>query len=401
MRPQFLPFGRPDFGPEEERAVLRVLRERWVGMGKETLAFEEELAAFLSVPAVVSVNSCTSALFLSLLVSGIRSGDEVIVPSLTWCSSANAGLYLDAKPVFCDVDPESLCATWKTIAPRITERTKAVVLVHYGGLAAEAQQIRKRLPSGIALIEDAAHAFGARHGDGSMVGSLGNLTCFSFYANKNLSCGEGGAIALGDADLADRLRRLRLHGLTSDAWKRFLNREVFETEASELGYKMNLTDLQASIGRVQLRRQAEFHDRRTEVVRRYMESLPDAIPGVTWQNGWDAGRHTGHLFVVRLPVEELEITRDQFLLELRARNIGASIHYLPLHRMTLYRELGVTPVRLPVTDWLHQRIITLPISASMSVHDCDDVISAVSEINRRYRLSRSRRGRGKVAEAVW
>src|SRR5581483_9213965 len=222
-RSTYLPFGRPNFGDEEVAAVGRVLRSGWVGMGPETAAFEEELATAIGVPHVVTVNSCTSALFLSLLCSGVGSGDEVIVPSLTWISTANAARYLGATPVFCDIDADTLCVTPATIRARLTPRTKAVVVVHLGGLAVDVTAIRQAIPAHIALIEDAAHAFGSTLADGRPVGSSGNSTCFSFYANKNLSTGEGGAIALSDAAVADRLRSLRMHALPRDAWNRYID----------------------------------------------------------------------------------------------------------------------------------------------------------------------------------
>lgn len=389
MRNEFLPFGRPSFGPEEEAAILRVMRSGWIGMGKETIEFEKELADYLGVPHVVSVNSCTSALFLSLLVEGVEAGDEVIVPSMTWCSTANAALYLGAQPVICDVDADTMCATWETIEPHITAKTRAVIIVHYGGASAETERIRRMLPKRIALIEDAAHALGSEHADGSKVGSHGNLTCFSFYANKNLSCGEGGAISLYDNATADRLRSLRLHALVSDAWKRFQNKQVFDMGIRDLGYKMNFTDMQACIARVQLRRQDEFHAVREVIVKHYMQHLPEAIPGVTWQSGWDRGRHAGHLFVVKLPIEELSISRNQFLLEMRERNIGAAIHYAPLHLMPLYNRNGYRQAQLPIAEWLEDRILTLPISASMDEADCADVVAAIAAVNHQYRASRT------------
>lgn len=379
MREHFLPFGRPNFGEMEEAAILRVLRSSWIGMGAETIAFEEELATYLGVSHVVTVNSCTSALFLSLLVHGVQRGEEVIVPSLTWCSTANAVLYLDAIPVMCDVDPNTLSATWETIAPLITSRTKAVIVVHFGGLAAETQRIRENLPRHIPLIEDAAHAFGTVQSDGSLVGSHGNLTCFSFYANKNLSTGEGGAIALRDYEKAERLKSLRLHALHTDAWKRFQNKEVFEIALSQLGYKMNYTDMQACIGRVQLLRQQEFHTRRMAIVDRYCQRLPEIMPRIKWQTGVQSGGHSGHLFVVQLPIEQLAISRDEFVLLMRERNIGVAIHYAPLHKMPLYNQRYKQPT-LPNVESLADRIVTLPISASMSPSDADDVLTAFEEV---------------------
>lgn len=381
IRPDFLPFGRPNFSKEEIEAVTRVIASGWIGMGPETLMFEEELARDLNIPCVVTVNSCTSALFLSLLVSGVGRGDEVICPSLTWCSTANAALYLGAIPVFCDVDPETLCATPDSVREKLSPRTKAVIVVHFGGLSANVEGIRSALPDGVALIEDAAHAFGASFANGRRVGASGNLTCFSFYANKNLSTGEGGAVALGDEDTAARLRSLRLHGLPADAWKRFSNPAGrFATELGELGYKMNYTDLQAAIGRVQLRRQPELLSTRLAIARYYRDSLSELNMDIGFQRNITEHSHAHHLFVIILPLERMNLSRDELLAELRRRNIGASLHYHPLHRMSLYG--AAEQPRLSVTEHLATRILTLPISGSMMLEDARYVIENLTELLR-------------------
>lgn len=374
VRPDYLPFGRPDFGDDEVEAVTRVLRSGWVGMGPETIAFEQELADACQAAHVVTVNSCTSALFLSLLVNGVTEGDEVVVPSLTWISTANAALHLGATPVFCDVDPVTLCATPESIRACLTPRTRAVVVVHLGGLAADVAAIRRVVPGHIAIIEDAAHAFGARYQDGSPIGSSGNLTCFSFYANKNLSTGDGGAIALTSPRHADRLRSLRQHALPNDAWKRFTDaRTLTPGGVADVGFKMNYTDLQSSIGRVQLRRQAEFSKRRFEIARHYAEAISLLPWDVAVQHGATDAGHARHLFLIQLPIEELGRSRNDILQGLRARNIGASVHYPPVHGMPLYAQ---STTSLPVTEHVAGRVLTLPISASMTMKDARDVMHA-------------------------
>jgi perosamine synthetase len=370
-----LPFGKPAFGDEEEAAVQRVLRSGWVGMGPEVMAFEDELARACGSPQVVTVNSCTSALFLALLIHKIGPGDEVICPSMTWCSSANAALYLGATPVFCDIDPQTLSVTPETVAAKLSERTKAVVVVHYGGLAVDVAALRRALPDNVAIIEDAAHAFGARYADGRPVGASGNLVCFSFYANKNLSTGEGGAMALPDERQAEHLRVLRLHGLPTDAWRRFTNPAVSlrRVDVQELGYKMNYTDLQAALGRVQLRRQGEFGARRLEVSQYYCDAFSTRPCGLRFQSGILDPGHARHLFVVLLPPPCRADDRDALMRRLWDKRIGAAIHYRPLHWMTLYGPQD----SLPVTEDVADRILTLPISASMTLDDAKDVVEAV------------------------
>ena len=352
-------------------------------MGPETIAFEEELAVAVGAPHVVTVNSCTSALFLSLLVAGIGPGDEVICPSLTWCSTANAALFVGATPVFCDIDPTTLCLTPELVRAKLTSRTKAVVVVHFGGLAVDVEELKLALPDGIDIIEDAAHAFGSKYPDGTTVGRSRCLTCFSFYANKNLSTAEGGAIALLDAATADRLRSLRQHALPLNAWKRFSQAQalLLSNELTHLGYKMNYTDLQAALGRVQLARQTEFGKLRLKIARLYVERLQAVKPALQFQDYCVHPNHARHLFVVQLPLSAMKWTRNEVVLALRQANIGASIHYSPLHTMSLYRGANPEPV-LPATEQVAQRIMTLPISASMTVDDAEDVASALASVLR-------------------
>lgn len=378
QRQDYLAFGKPNFSTLEIEAVTRVLSSGWIGMGPETIAFEAELAAFLGVPHVVTVNSCTAALFLSLHVAGVQAGDEVICPSLTWCSTANAALYLGATPVFCDVDPETLCASPEQVRACVTERTKAVVVVHFGGYPMDMAALRAALPERVAIVEDAAHAFNSRMPDGRLVGASGNLACFSFYANKNLSTGEGGAIALTDRATAERLQSLRQHALPVDAWKRYSHPTTMflSGHLTELGYKMNFTDLNAAIGRVQLSRQREFSEIRAEIALRYESRLRGH--GFGLQSKCTAAVHAKHLFTVQLPLEKSRRNRNEAIAALRAQNIGASIHYLPLHHMPLYRDSVRQP--LPHTDRVTERIMTLPISASMTTRDADRVCNALIEV---------------------
>ena len=379
VRTTYLPFGAPDYSEEEIDAVVRIMRSGWLGQGQETLEFEAELQAYLGVSEVVLVNSCTSALMLALRETGVGRGDEVIVPSLTWCSSANAALYHDASPVFCDIDKDSLSMSPATVAAKVTRRTRAVVVVHYGGKAVDVAALRNALPEGIAIIEDAAHALGARYPDGSLVGTAGNLTCFSFYANKNLATGEGGAIALFDDESARRLRPLRMHGLDSNAWSRYVKPATLTpSNIEELGFKMNYCDLQAAIGRVQLKRFDRMQAHRHELAARYREFLAAALPSLSMQAECFSPSHAKHLLVGVFDPALTGMNRDELLGELRARNIGASIHYPPLHRMPLYT--AARPHHLPVTDTLAPHLMTLPISAKMELTDVDYVCESLLDV---------------------
>jgi perosamine synthetase len=372
IRETYLPFGKPNFTEEEFEAVARVMKSGWIGMGNEVAAFEQELAAYVKAKHVITVDSCTSALFLSLKAQGIKEGDDVVISSLTWCSSANAAVYCGAKPVFADIDEDSLITTTENILAVLTPKTKAVVLVHYGGLAFELKDLKNKLPKNIIIVEDAAHALGAKFKDGTKVGSSGNLTCFSFYANKNLSTGEGGAIALNDDKLADQIRSLRQHGMPVNAWKRFINpKSMIYSQLEQLGFKMNYIDLHACIGRIQLRRFEEMQKIRHNIAKRYANELD-----LKYQSGLTEESHAKHLYVVRLPLNKMKMSRDEFLLAMRDRNIGASIHYMPLHMMDFYRE-SYGEQKLPVSERVFNDIITLPISASMTDQDVTDVIENI------------------------
>lgn len=380
MRDNYLPFGKPNFSEEEIEAVTRVMRSGWIGMGNEVASFEKELAEYTGAKHVIAVDSCTSALFLSLLALGVTDGDEVVIPSLTWCSTANAAIYAGATPVFCDIDEETLCLTPETLLKQVTPKTKAVMIVHYGGLTVDINAVRKALPAHIKIVEDAAHAFGSKYTDGKRVGSSGNLTCFSFYANKNLSTGEGGAIALNDDAVADKLRSLRQHGMPVNAWKRFTNpKAMIYSQMEQLGYKMNYIDLHACIGRVQLKRFDDFHKTRQHIGKRYFNELKAYKPSFKFQQNLTDESHAKHLYVVRLPLAEMKMNRDEFLMAMRDNNIGASIHYMPLHMMDFYKR-NYSPQQLPVAEKIFDEIVTLPISAAMTDEDVNDVINSIKSI---------------------
>jgi dTDP-4-amino-4,6-dideoxygalactose transaminase len=380
IRETFLAFGTPSFGQGEIDAVVRVMQNGWVGMGTETIAFEKELAEYIGCPQIVTVNSCTSALFLALLTIGIKEGDEVVVPSLTWCASANAALYHQAKPVFCDVDPLSMTVTTDSILSKVTHKTKAVIVVHYGGYGVDVQKLRQALPSHISIIEDAAHALGSCYPDGSKVGSSGNLTCFSFYANKNLSTAEGGAIATADVAIAERLRSLRMSGYASNAWSRYITPTLLKVgDLTNLGYKMNYTDLQAAIGRIQLARLDEMAMQRSKITSHYKTRFEELSLEIPIQQGSYSSYHSKHLYVGIFEYSKLGISRDNIFSKLRERKIGASIHYSPLHKMPLYLRYREYE-RLNTTEYLAENILTLPISASMKIDDVDYVVDNLEDI---------------------
>ena len=355
------------------------MRSGWIGMGPETITFEKELSAAVQAPHVVTVGSCTAALLISLHALGIGKGDEVICPSLTWCSTANAILYRGAKVIFCDINPDNFCVMPEDICKRITRRTRAVMVVHFGGFAVDVLKLRSVLPKHIAIIEDAAHAFGSRYPNGELVGSSGNLVCFSFYANKNLSTAEGGAVALFDRKKANKIQSLRQHGLPIDAWKRFTHPRaiLFSAALKELGYKANYTDLQAALGRVQLRRFSSMQSHRSQIAALYGKFLNKNLPWVLPQAGVTCDRHAKHLFPIRIR-KNSRIKRDWVLRELRKKGIGATVHYAPLHKMPLYENSKTN--NLPFTDEVGAEILTLPISASIQRREAAWVCKKLAEV---------------------
>lgn len=378
MSSTYLAFGKPNFGCGEVAAVKRVLESGWVGVGPETIAFEREISKYVGSKNVLAVNSCTSALFLSLLALGVQPGDEVIVPSLTWCSSANAILYAGATPVFCDVDVDTLSITLESVHRVISKKTKAVIYVHFGGLAGDIVNFKKGLPDNIAVVEDAAHAFGSCYPQGNKVGSSGNLTCFSFYANKNLSTGDGGAIATDDALLYEKLRLLSQQGLPADAWKRYSDAKTFaSSDIKSLGYKMNYNDVLASIGRVQLKRQDKLSELRRKVADCYFSGL-SASDKISFQVGVNELFHSLHLFTIVLSTERMGPSRDEVQMSLRKRGIGASVHYYPLHRMSFYKTF--CQAKLDNTNFLANKLLTLPIGPCVSTDNAQYVVNSLLEI---------------------
>lgn len=379
MRNSFLPYCLPLIGEEEIAEVADSLRSGWVTTGPKVKRFEQEFAAYVGAKHAIAVNSCTAALHTSLAALDIGPGDEVIVPTLTFCATANVVVHLGATPVIVDVDRNfhlSLEAARQVISPR----TKAIVPVHYGGQACSLQEILALADSrGIPVVEDAAHAAGARY-RGGRIGSHGRAVCFSFYAIKNMTTGEGGMITTDDDDLAARIRLLSLHGMSRDAWKRYTETGSWYYEVLEPGYKYNMTDVQAALGIHQLGRLDGFIRRRQEIAAMYDEAfsdlseilLPPRLPG---------RNHTFHLYPIRLNADLLQLNRSEFIDELRARNIGASVHFIPLHRHPFYRErYGYQPEQFPVCEEIYQGLLSLPLYPKMTDRDAADVIEAVRDI---------------------
>lgn len=376
--PEFLPYALPDIGEAEIAEVVATLRSGWITTGARTRQFEAEFAAYTGCKHALAVNSCTAALHLALEAVGVKRGDEVLVPTVTFASTAEVVRYLDAKPVLVDCRADDLTLDVERAAAAITPRTRAVMPVHYGGSPCDMDAVlalAKR--HGLAVVEDAAHALPTEY-KGRRVGTIGDITCFSFYATKTVTTGEGGMIATANDAWAERMRAMSLHGISKDAWKRYTASGSWYYEIQAPGYKYNLTDIASALGIHQLRRCEEMWRRRCELVAFYREAfgrfeeleLPVQRPET---------RHAWHLFPIRLKLEKLTIDRAAFMDGLRDAGIGASVHFIPLHLHPYYRDTyGCQPSDCPVAAREYQRLVSLPLYSKMTDADARRVVDAVA-----------------------
>jgi dTDP-4-amino-4,6-dideoxygalactose transaminase len=380
IRDTFLPFALPLIGDEEIEGVLTCLRSGWLTTGQKVKQFEQEFAAAFGVKHAIAVNSCTAALHLALEAVGVGPDDEVITTPMTFTATAAVIEHLGGKPVLVDVEPGTLNIDPTKIEAAITPRTKALLPVHFTGQAADMDPIleiakRHRLP----VIEDAAHAIPTKY-KGRMIGNVGDITCFSFYATKNLTTGEGGMITTNDDAKAERMRLMALHGMSKDAWKRYTQAGAWHYEILAPGFKYNLTDIAAAIGIPQLHHMDRYHARRLEIARRYSAAFA-SLPALETPTVRDDVEHGWHLYVLQVRPERLDIDRDQFIREIVAANIGVSVHFIPLHLHPYWRDrYGWKADDFPNAYRAYQRILSLPLYAKMSDQDIDDVIHAVTRV---------------------
>jgi len=384
QRAGFLPFCVPHIGDREIEEVVATLRSGWITTGPRTKEFERLFGQYVGARHAIAVSSCTAALHIALAAIGVGPGDEVITSPLTFCSTANVMIHLGATPVFADIC-EDFNIDPVEIRRRITPRTRAIVPVHHSGQPCRMDEIldcarEHNLP----VIEDAAHAAGARH-RGRMIGSIGNATAFSFYAIKNMTTAEGGMITTDDDELAEQMRILSLHGISKDAWKRYGSAGSWYYEVTCPGYKCNMTDIQAALGIGQLERLPGFLETRRRYAAVYDEMF-DGMPEVNVPVVHPDVYHARHLYVLRLNPDRLTIDRAAFIEALRAENIGASVHFIPVHLHPYYRDsYGYGRGDFPVAESTYDRIISLPLYPKMTEEDLRDVIAAVKRIVARHR----------------
>jgi len=380
MRNDFLPFALPDLDGSELAQIKEALEAAWVTTGPKVKAFEEEFARAVGAKHAVAVNSCTAAMHLALEAAGLKAGDEVITTPYTFAATAEVVRYFDAKPVFVDVDPRCLNLNYNLLEHAVTPRTKAIIPVHLGGLPAEMDAVRKVADShGLKVIEDAAHAFPAEY-KGRKVGSLSEFTCFSFYATKPITTGEGGMVVTDNEAWAERCRVMSLHGISHDAWKRYNQEGSWQYEIVAPGFKYNMTDVAAGMGLAQLAKAERMWERRKEIAKRYTGAFK-AVPELEIPQDREDCRHAWHLYLLRLNLDRLTKDRARFIEELKARNIGTSVHFIPLHLHPYYRETyGYKPGDFPMAYREYLRVVSLPIYSRMSDRDVQDVIEAVLDV---------------------
>ncbi|MFF4607399.1 DegT/DnrJ/EryC1/StrS family aminotransferase [Streptomyces sp. NPDC001339] len=385
-----VPLSRPTIEDDEIASVVAVLRSGWLASGPKVVEFEQAFGQLLGAPHAIAVGSATAGLHLVLAALAVGPGDEVVVPSLTWPSTANVIELLGARAVFADVQPGTLLLDPADVARRITPRTRAVIPVHYAGAPADLDALRAVTKGrGIALVHDAAHALGTRYGS-EPIGCGAEPAVFSFHPVKNITTAEGGMVTVSDAQLAERLRLLRFHGITKDTWSRHHGTGPVRYEVLEPGWKYTLSDLNAALGVVQLGKVERFNARRRELAARYARllaglaelHLPEAPP-YTHTHAW-------HLYVVHLRLDRLAIDRDAFIEALGELGIGAGVHFTPVHQHRHYRRsreaMSVSGVDLPVTEAAGEAIVSLPLYPGMSDEDQDHVVAAVRTLVTRHRL---------------
>jgi dTDP-4-amino-4,6-dideoxygalactose transaminase len=379
-RESYLVFGSPQLLDAEIDEVVTTMRSGWIGTGPKVARFEEEFATYIGTPHAVALGSCTAALHLALVTLGLKPGDEVIVPAMTFAATANVVVHAGATPVFADVDRSSQCLDPDDVVRRLTPRTRALIPVHFAGRAADMANLMDIARAhDLRVVEDCAHAIETLW-QGRHVGTIGDVGAFSFYVTKNVVTGEGGMLTTSDASQAARAKTLGLHGMSADAWKRFSDEGFKQYEVVEPGFKYNLTDLQAAIGLHQLARVEANLERRNEIWARYDEAFAD-LPVFVPAPQEPGTRHARHLYCLMLDLDRLSIDRDAFQAELHRWRIGTGIHYRALHLHAYYRDTyGYSRGDLPIAEWISDRTISLPLSPKLRDDDVDDVISAVTSI---------------------
>ena len=393
-----VPFAIPECGNEEIEEVAAVIKSGWLTTASRCAQFEKDFAEYVGAKHALAVNSATAALHLGLEALGIKAGDKLLVPTFTFTATAEVVRYMGADPVFVDCDQETFCITMEQIenaveAQRLklkaqssklkAQRLKAIIPVHFGGHPCDMDNIKLKAESlKLKVLEDAAHAIPTRY-KGRLIGAFGDVTCFSFYANKTMTTGEGGMLCTDDDDIAARVKVMRLHGINRDVWDRFSTGASWEYDVVAPGFKYNMPDINAALGIHQLKKVELFQKKRQRIAEKYYDELKN-IPGLILPKlKCEREDHSWYIFVVLIDRDRTKggIGRNEFIDEMTKRNIGTSVHYKPLHRMTYYRErYGLKPEMFPNAEWVFERCVSLPMFSAMTEDQLEYVIAAIKKI---------------------
>jgi len=379
VRSDFLIFGSPKIEQPEIDEVVECLKSGWIGTGPRVHKFENDFRDYIGSKYAMALNSCTAALHLSMLVSGVSAGDEVITTPMTFAATSNAILHTGAKPIFVDVEKDSMNIDPNLIENAITPKTKAILPVHFAGRPCKMDHIMEvAQKNNLLVIEDAAHAIEAEY-KGKKIGNIGDMTCFSFYVTKNLVTGEGGMLTTNNEEWSKKVKVFGLHGMSKDAWKRYSDESYKHYQVVAPGFKYNMMDIQASLGIHQLERIGKNFERRKEIWNIYnkaFEDMPFDIPSEEKDTV-----HARHLYTLLLDIEKLKISRDEFVNALRRENIGTGVHYISLHLQIYYKEtFGFKKDDFPNSAHISERTVSIPFSAKLTEKDVQDVIDAIAKV---------------------
>jgi len=388
MRTDFLSFHRPYIAEEEIQEVVDTLRSGWLTTGPKTKQFEKEFTSYIGSKHAITVNSGTAALHLALDAIGLKQGERVILPTMTFAATAEAVIYFKAKPVLVDCQKDTFNIDLDQVEEYLDKnpyKVKAIIPVHVAGQPCEMDrvlEIAKRF--NLKVIEDAAHALSAKYKE-RVIGRIGDIAAFSFYVTKSITTGEGGMVTTDDDEYAEMIRTMSLHGISKDAWKRYTSEGSWYYEILRAGYKYNMTDIASAIGIHQLRKCDWFYEKRKEIAQMYtrafkeMEEIQEPVVKPYIQHAW-------HLYIIQLNLEKLTIDRARFIQEMKNRNIGTSVHFIPLHMHPYYRKMyGYKPEDFSGAKYVYERIVSLPIYPKMKKKDVEDVVWAVKNIVAKYR----------------
>jgi dTDP-4-amino-4,6-dideoxygalactose transaminase len=380
LRKSYLVFGSPLIEDAEIDEVVKTLKSGWIGTGPKVHQFEEDFKKYIGVKHAVAISSCTAGLHLGIVALGIGPGDEVIVPSMTFAATANSVIHAGAKPIMVDVDRFKMTIDLEDVKRKITERTKAIIPVHFAGRACQVDEIEEIAKQyNLRIIHDTAHAIETEF-NGKKIGTYSDLSSYSFYVTKNVVTAEGGMVVTNDDELASKLKIYALHGMSKDAWKRFSDDGYKHYQVVFPGFKYNMTDIQASIGIHQLKRVEEYSKRRKQIWDIYnneLKALPLFLPPAPEENT----RHAYHLYTILLDIENARISRDELLASLHKMNIGTGVHYISLHLQPYYRDtFGYKRGDFPNSEFISQRTLSIPFSAKLTDEDVADVINSLKTI---------------------